>query len=115
MYLVHLHLRRADGSPPARLTALIGAGVRGAARAGDGVEHVAVHADALPHPVLGVYVVADRVEEAEAGAARAWRRALAAHPELTGWVLVEARTPLDVSFYERLLDAPAAPEAGGAD
>jgi hypothetical protein len=107
MYLVHLHLRRADGSPPSPLPERIGTEVRAAAAAQDRVEHVAVHADALPHPVLGVYVVADRVEDAEASAARAWERALVRHPEFGGWLLVEARTPLDVSFYERFLDTSA--------
>lgn len=107
MYLVHLRLCRADGSPPCALPDGMGAGLRAAARAEDGVEHVAVHGDARPHPLLGVYVIADRIEEAEANAARAWERARAAHPAFDGWALIEARTPLITSFYEGFPDTAA--------
>ena len=107
MYLVHLRLRRADGSPPGALPDGMGAGLRASARAEDGVEHVVVHADARPHPLLGVYVIADRIEEAEANAARVWERARAARPEFGAWALIEARTPLIAPFYERSPDAPA--------
>jgi hypothetical protein len=100
MYLVHLHLRPTDDSPFRALPDRIGTGLRAAARAEDGVEHVVVHGDARPYPVLGVYVVADRLEDAEANAARVWERALTAYPELGRWGMVEARTPLIASFYE---------------
>jgi len=108
MYLVHLHLRRADGSPPGALPEPIGAAVRAAAGAEDGVEHVAVHGDMRPHPVLGVYVVADCLADAEAGARRAWERARAHHPGLREWALVQAQVPLIAPLYEGLLD-PARP------
>ncbi len=107
MYLVHLRLRRADGSPPCALPDAMGAWLRAAARAEDHVEHVVVHGDARPHPVLGVYVIADRIEEAEENAARAWERAQVLHPAFRGWALIEARTPFIASLYEGFLDAPA--------
>lgn len=100
MYLVHLHLRPTGSSPSRVLPDRIGTRFRAAARAEDGVEHVVVHGDARPYPVLGVYVVADRLEDAEANAARVWERAVQASPELGGWGLAEARTPLIASFYE---------------
>lgn len=100
MYLVHLHLRPTGSSPFRVLPDRIGTGFRAAASAADGVEHVVVHGDARPYPVLGVYVVADCLEDAEANAARVWERALRASPELGGWGLVEARAPLIAPFYE---------------
>jgi hypothetical protein len=100
MYLVHLHLRPTDSSPLRALPERIGTGLRAAARAEDGVEHVVVHGDARPYPVLGVFVVADRLEDAEANAARVWERALSSYSELGGWGLVEAGTPLIALFYE---------------
>jgi hypothetical protein len=104
MYLVHLRLRRTDASPVCALPEQIGAGVRAAARVEDCVEHVVVHGDARADLVLGVYVVADRIEDAEASAARVCRRALTSRPSLGGWVLIETRTPLIASFYEGFLD-----------
>ncbi|CAG6391902.1 hypothetical protein NMG29_30780 [Streptomyces cocklensis] len=100
MYLVHLHLRPTGGSPLIVLPDRIGSGLRAAARAEDGVEHVVVHSDARPYPVLGVYVVADRLEEAEANAARVWERARTSFPEFSGWTVVEVRTPPIASFYD---------------
>jgi hypothetical protein len=118
MYLVHLHLRPTGSSPPRVLPGRIASGLRAAARAEDGVEHVAVHEDARPYPVLGVYVVADRLEEAEASATRVWDRALASCPDLGGWALAEARTPLIAPFYEVVYgessEEPPAPPQGRA-
>jgi hypothetical protein len=109
MYLVHLHLRRADGSPPTSLPGPTGPAVRAAAWPADGVEHVAVHDDARPHPVLGVFLVADRLEDAEAGARRAWEHARDRHPWLREWTLVQAAVPLIAPLYEGLPDATDLP------
>ncbi|MFI1967903.1 hypothetical protein BLA24_22150 [Streptomyces cinnamoneus] len=58
------------------------------------VEHVAVHAHAEPHPVLGVYLLAERLEQAELHAAQACRRTIAHRPELAEWELATAQVPL---------------------
>jgi hypothetical protein len=104
MYLVHLHLCRADGSPPTALPEPIGGAVRAAGQGRDGVEHVAVHRDAHPHPVLGVFVIADTLEDAEARARRAWQYAHARHPWLRPWALVQAAAPLIEPALEGLRD-----------
>jgi hypothetical protein len=106
MYLIHLRLRCADGHG---LPEQAGAWLRAAAAPEDGVEHVAVHAHAQPDPVLGVYLLADRLEDAEERAVAVCRRVLAARRELRGWELVEGRAPLIASFYEGLLAAPGVP------
>ncbi|MEV6971920.1 hypothetical protein [Kitasatospora sp. NPDC093806] len=104
MYLVHAALRRpADGRalPP---------GVRGlllAARCpGEGIEHVVVHREAVPHPVLGVFLLAGSLVEAERRVAVFCDRVLAGVPELAGWRVERAEAPLVGPFYERLLAAP---------
>ncbi|MER5778286.1 hypothetical protein ABT144_29120 [Streptomyces sp. NPDC002039] len=92
MYLVHAHLR-----PPARgaetpfhLRAL----VYESARPEDAVEHVSVHVEAAPGPVLGLFVLADSLAQAESNAEAVCARLLSGHPELTGWTLVHAQVPL---------------------
>jgi hypothetical protein len=121
MYLVHLHLRRADDAGRserrgrddcAELPPQTGSWVRAAARWGDGVEHVALHAQARPGPVLGVYLLADCLDDAEKSAARVCGRTLAARPELRCWSLVNGRTVLSTAYYEGLLDDSGPPGEG---
>ncbi|MFD9537837.1 hypothetical protein [Streptomyces sp. NPDC060010] len=92
MYLVHAHLRPPvpGAALPTRLPALAHA----AARPEDAVEHISVHADALPDPVIGLYVLADSLPQAEAAAGAVCARLLDGHPELLGWRLVRAEVPL---------------------
>lgn len=105
MYLVHVHMRRPAGAP---VPEGIGAWVGAMATPGH-VEHVAVHATTLAYPVLGVYLLADGLEEAEELALAACRRALADRPELTGWEVVEGFVPLLAPVYDALADrGPAA-------
>jgi hypothetical protein len=111
MYLVHLHLRPAGTSPVRDLPDRIDAVFRAAARAEDGVEHVVVHGEARPYPVLGAYLIADRLEDAEASAARVWERARASFPGLADWAVVEARVPLIASFYDDFCAGPAPPRS----
>lgn len=96
MYLVHLRLRSAGRR---ELPGEAAGWVRAAARTADGVEHATLHPHALPYPVMGVYVLAERIEQAEDQAARACRRALADRPELQGWQLVDAQAPLIAPFF----------------
>ncbi|MFC1410940.1 hypothetical protein ACEZCY_15500 [Streptacidiphilus sp. N1-12] len=110
MYLIHLQL----GSPGlCDLPEQTAAWVYSAAGSDEGVEHVSLHADARPCPVLGMYLLAESLEQAEARAAAVCRRALAVRPELRGWVLGEVRAPLVAPFYEALLDVNPGRDGSG--
>ncbi|MGW0771828.1 hypothetical protein [Streptomyces sp. NPDC002676] len=106
MYLIHIRLR-AD-SKSSILPVDIGDLVRAAARPEEHVEHVVTHPRAQPHQVLGVYLLAERLEDAEARATALCRRALESVSALRGWELVGAEAPLVAPFYERLRLLPAA-------
>ncbi|MFE2721609.1 hypothetical protein [Kitasatospora sp. NPDC059327] len=101
MYLVHATLRplAPDGSLPRDVRDLLLAAIRPE----DRVEHLVVHPDAVPRPVLGVYLLADSLAEAEHRAAAFCRRALAGTPRLSGWRTAGVAVPLVTPFYERLL------------
>jgi hypothetical protein len=103
MYLIHVAL----ASAPAELPASLGDFIRRHALPEERIEHVSVHAHAVPRPTLGVFVLADRLAEAEVKAADACRRALALLPALSHVTLVRAEAPL----MEPLPD----PEADGND
>ncbi|MCX5403855.1 hypothetical protein OHA37_08155 [Streptomyces sp. NBC_00335] len=92
MYLVHAHLRRPaqGGELPSDLRAL----VYESARPEDGVEHVSVHADESSAPVLGLFLTAGSLAQAEEHAAAVCTRLLRTHPELSGWILGRAEAPL---------------------
>ncbi|MER5734423.1 MULTISPECIES: hypothetical protein [unclassified Streptomyces] len=71
------------------------------------VEHVTVHAPSHTRVVLGVYVLADRLGEAEAAALSVCRRVLDGRPELAGWTLVEGHVPLLAPVYDTFtVDGP---------
>ncbi|MFE5945606.1 hypothetical protein [Streptomyces sp. NPDC056480] len=107
MYLVHAHMRSPAG---AHIPEGIGIWVADAADSGD-IEHVTVHASTLAHPVLGVFVLADRLEEAEEVVVAACRRMLATRPELRGWELAEGHVPLLAPLYDAVGgDGPALDE-----
>ncbi|MET9149194.1 hypothetical protein ACIGZH_09725 [Streptomyces sp. NPDC058319] len=100
MYLIHTRLGGADGAVlPDGVAQLVLA----AASTADGVEHVRAHPDALPHPVLALFVLAGSLEEAEARALEVCRRALADAPELRGWEAVSSGAAFVAPYYERLL------------
>ncbi|MEV0218272.1 hypothetical protein [Streptomyces sp. NPDC050704] len=97
MYLVHARLRTRGGRD---LPADAGISVLSQALPEERVEHVAVHPRAVPHPVLGLYLIADRLEVAERRAAEVCRRALLRCPQLAGWELVSAQVPLFAPHIE---------------
>ncbi|MFF1414161.1 hypothetical protein ACFVX6_30955 [Streptomyces sp. NPDC058289] len=110
MYLVHARLQGPPGVVlPPQATSL----VRALAREDDGLEHVSAHPRALPHPVVGLFLQAESLEEAESNAAGLCRRVLEC-AEFTGWSLVLAQAPMVAPFYESLLTG-SAPQAGWLD
>lgn len=103
MYLVHAGLRApsADAQLPPHTADL----VRGLADADGPVEHVSAHPHAQPDPVLGVFLLADSLNEAERRAEDLCRRALDALPALRGWRVGRVGAPLVAPYYEGLLAA----------
>ncbi|MFI6725988.1 hypothetical protein [Streptomyces atratus] len=53
-----------------------------------------MHPGTLPHPIVGFYVHADSLKEAEAAALSLWCHASSAVAELRAWELVRAEIPL---------------------
>jgi hypothetical protein len=100
MYLVHVTLRPRDAghSPPPDYRGLIWSLVA----PDDHVEHVVVHDDLLPELVIGLYVMADRLDVAEARAGRVCHRAITALPQLQGWSISRVEAPLIVPPHEWL-------------
>ncbi|WP_327678589.1 hypothetical protein [Kitasatospora sp. NBC_00458] len=92
MYLVHIALHRPDGGGGLPADAL--ASLWAAVSPGDHVEHISVHPHRAPHPVVGVYLLTDSLEAAEAGAERFCRRALTGSPDLADWQVLSVGVPL---------------------
>ncbi|MFJ8308070.1 MULTISPECIES: hypothetical protein [unclassified Streptomyces] len=110
MYLVHARLL---GPPGVRLPSCAVELVNAEARPQDGLEHVAVHPDAQPYPVIGLYVRAENLDAAETRAFGVCRRVLN-DGVFGGWSLLTARVPMVDSFYEAMLSASGT-EASDAD
>lgn len=91
MYLVHTHLQL---PPDTELPQDIGPLVRSSIVPADGVEHVAVHPRSPTRLTLGVYVLADGLEEAEERAVRLCERLLREVPRLATARLTGAGVPL---------------------
>ncbi|MEV5507225.1 hypothetical protein [Streptomyces orinoci] len=91
MYLVHISL---CGPMGVKLPNGVRELVMAHARPEEGVEHVVAHPHAEPHPVLGLFLRADRLRTAELRAAGVCRRAIERSPELAGWELLSAQVPL---------------------
>lgn len=60
----------------------------------DGVEHVVVHAEVRPGPVVGLFLRAPDLRTAEATAQALWFRARSARSWLRNWELRGAEAPL---------------------
>lgn len=91
MYLVHAHLELPDG---AQLPGHIRDLVRSSIVPGDRVEHVAVHPRPPTRLTLGLYLLADALEEAEERAVGVCARLLGDVPELAGTRLTGVGVPL---------------------
>ncbi|MBW5482325.1 hypothetical protein [Streptomyces bambusae] len=109
MYLIHAQLRAPFGDP---LPCDAARRALAAARPDDRVEHVSAHARAEPHPVLGFFVMANSLSEAEGRIAQLCLRLLREHGELAGWALVRAEAPLVAPLGQGLLGPPAIPSNG---
>ncbi|MEU8621310.1 hypothetical protein [Streptomyces sp. NPDC048623] len=109
MYLIHAQLR-----PPGVQFLPEDAAVRALALAlpEERVEHVSAHPDALPLPVLGVFLLAGSLAEAESRAAALCRRLVERHPALAGWRLSGAEAPLLAPLGHGLLGPAVGPSTG---
>ncbi|MGW7459938.1 hypothetical protein [Streptomyces sp. NPDC054797] len=101
MHLIHASLKALGGA--AALPSDTRALDLGQALPQERVEHVSVHAHPLPHPVLGLYLLSDRLLEAEATARTLCLRTLPDCQELSGRNLREAQTPLAGPVFEPML------------
>ncbi|WP_371498189.1 hypothetical protein OG871_19255 [Kitasatospora sp. NBC_00374] len=101
MYLIHALLR--PGPRVAELPDTTAELIRRIAHPQDRVEHVSVHRRPGFDPVIGVYLLADRLEEAEDRTAALCRRAVEELPALRGWQPGRVGAPLVAPFYERML------------
>lgn len=89
MYLVHLAVAPlGDARLPVEIRQTL------EAIAPDVLEHVSVHAQARPHPVIGLFLRVASLNEAETTAKLIWERATAASPQLAAWRLRRAEVPL---------------------
>ncbi|MEV6583765.1 hypothetical protein AB0M92_37160 [Streptomyces sp. NPDC051582] len=97
MYLVHTGLRAPrDTFAPADLRLLI----RSRLGPDDGAEHVSVHPHARPDPVIGLYLRAGSLAEAEEHAAILIRLLLSRCPELADWTPLRPQVPLIAAAFE---------------
>lgn len=90
-----------------------GTGVCGGSGGPGPVEHISTHPHASPGPVLGVYLIADSLGEAERRTETLCRRACASVPALRGWLVGRVGVPLIAPYYERLLQTGSGQPQGG--
>ncbi|GGY96468.1 hypothetical protein GCM10010300_45720 [Streptomyces olivaceoviridis] len=97
MYLVHAHLELPSGSQlPPDVRELL----RSSLVPGDRVEHVSVHVRSPARLTLGLYTLADGLEEAEERAVRVCGRLLREVPQLAAARLTGAGVPLIPLAFE---------------
>lgn len=91
MYLVHVQLR-----PPAgrRLPDHVAGLVAGCIAPDEAVEHVTFHPEAVGGPVVGLFLLSTRLDEAEQTASAVCERAIATCPELRGCLILRSEVPL---------------------
>lgn len=102
MYLLHAQLAvEGDRALPADAVVQ----VVGCARPEDRIEHVALHPDGgRSGPVLGLFVLAGSLAEAERAARSLCLRALEDCPELHGFRLVSCSAVMPPAYYDALLE-----------
>ncbi|AXE22962.1 hypothetical protein C0216_05385 [Streptomyces globosus] len=107
MYLIHAQFRAP--SEGCALPVDAAHRVLALARSGEGVEHVTAHPYAQPHPVLGLFLLASSLHEAEGRAAGVCRRLLREHRDMSGWALLKAEVPLLAPLGHGPLGPPGTP------
>ncbi|WP_424217675.1 hypothetical protein ACN20G_36540 (plasmid) [Streptomyces sp. BI20] len=112
MYLIHARLRAPSDTTGSVLPVDAAARALDTARAEEAVEHVSAHPRAVPDPVLGFFVLADSLAQAEERVARVCGRLLGEHAGLRGWTLVRAEAPLLAPMGQGLLGPGGSPSAG---
>ncbi|MEV6682699.1 hypothetical protein AB0N09_38420 [Streptomyces erythrochromogenes] len=103
MYLVHAELRSEAGAAlPAHTDRLIAE----AAHPGEGIEHVVVHEDVGFGSLVGLFVLAATVEDAERTAASVCGRVVRTQPELAGFQLRRCSARMVPGYYDRQISGP---------
>ncbi|MFJ4473150.1 hypothetical protein ACIP2X_37440 [Streptomyces sp. NPDC089424] len=92
MYLVHVHLRGPLSGD--RLPQSTAADITRHVSGREGLIHVSVHPDPENRPVVGLYLRATTLEEAETAAERLWQLVQTALRPLSAWELLRAEVPL---------------------
>ncbi|CAK7286909.1 hypothetical protein ACNFR7_04055 [Streptomyces sp. RM1] len=106
MYLVHARLLPGPGAVlPADAAVL----VQQCAGPVDGVEFVVCHPAAPGGPVLGLFLLAPSLAEAEQAAERVCRRALSRHVPLRAFALLACGAVMAPAYYEKLLEESGDP------
>ncbi|MFI1162588.1 hypothetical protein ACH4UM_03020 [Streptomyces sp. NPDC020801] len=91
MYLIHVRLKGPDGTAERPDLAAI---ITSYAERAEGLEHVTVHPSPSGDVTLGLFLLADSLATAEERSARLVRRAVAGHPRLCGFRVLQAETVL---------------------
>ncbi|MFE0701519.1 hypothetical protein [Streptomyces sp. NPDC058872] len=76
------------------------------------VEHVSLHPKGPRGPVLGVYLLAESLAQAEERTASLCERLLARHPGLAGWSMRRAEAAFLAPLGHGLLGPPVRPTSG---
>jgi hypothetical protein len=97
MYLIHAQL---TGSPGLELPDDLRARLCAQATGEASIEHVTPHPDAHDGPVLGLFVAAPSLAEAERAAETACLRVLRSHPALAGCALARCGAALVAPVFE---------------
>jgi hypothetical protein len=100
MYMVHAQLAaRTSELLPGDASEIF----RGCAKAGESIEYVVVHPDTPIGPVIGLFLLAGSLEEAEEVGAAVCGRALRTRAELSGFLLLGCEGRLVAPYFDRLL------------
>ncbi|MDF2257719.1 hypothetical protein [Streptantibioticus ferralitis] len=100
MYLVHARLESDEHTElPADTSGL----VTQSARPGERLQHAVMHTSRVTGSVLGLFLLAATLEEAERTAATLCQRVLDENPELRRFRLASCGVAMPSSYYERML------------
>ncbi|GGU81759.1 hypothetical protein GCM10010260_12800 [Streptomyces filipinensis] len=104
MYLVHARLESDEHTEiPAGTVDLL----TRSATPDDQLEHVVMHTHGDPGPVLGFFILAQSLEEAEGVAASLCQRVLDENAELHRFRIASCNATAPWSYYERILRMPS--------